>query len=228
MKENSIIELIIPDNCSIDFVRETLEFYRQKHMIVQVVFRGKSIYSNSLTLEEDIYYAYYNVKGEEYRIIKKIENKITGLKEELKDLNEIKKDNIYRFFLNYARQFVREDIINEFIDDMITTYECKDGLPLLKDVTMILSIVDETNPSYMSIKGQRLKLFNFFQTKITKDDHPGLDIAISIALKYTKYPELLKKCLYFTSLNDVEQRIDDEIDDNYKLLSKIRKYQKKE
>jgi len=222
MMENDVMELNIPDDYSIDFIKKTLNYYRENHIIIKVTFRGKSIYSHSPSLDQDIYCAYYNVTFQEYYKVKELAEKIEMLKEKREYLLKIKENNMYRFYINYAIQFVRKDKIDDFLNEMIINYSLDDGVFLLKDITTVLSIVDEMQQPCRNMNETRSKLFNFFQTKITEDDQIRLDMAIDTALNYTKYPELLRQFLYFDSLADVEQSLDDEISENVKNMNKTK------
>ena len=201
---------------NIEEIENEIINYRNKLILVKFIINEHVIYSNSNNIKDELYLAYYNITKEELNAIKELEKEKNKLKDDIRNIHELKNNRLFNFYLGLSLVHIKDDLKDEFKLEMVRKYSYYQE-NLIKYVVAILIAISK------NIDTISLSLFNIFNTISNEYDKETLLEALDIVLKYSKNYKLLTKNLYAGALDNLQNTVFKKIDANDLKIQELKK-----
>ena len=201
---------------NIEEIENEIINYRNKLILVKFIINEHVIYSNSNNIKDELYLAYYNITKEELNAIKELEKEKNKLKDDIRNIHELKNNRLFNFYLGLSLVHIKDDLKDEFKLEMVRKYSYYQE-NLIKYVVAILIAISK------NIDTISLSLFNIFNTISNEYDKETLLEALDVVLKYSKNYKLLTKNLYAGALDNLQNTVFKKIDANDLKIQELKK-----
>lgn len=218
----NVLVLDFNDDCTLEEIKEEMEFYQENCQVVMTTINGIKVFSNDPQFDQIFERLSLNLTEEQYKELKHIERNNKNLEKMIDSANNIENVEHFRFYYGLAKTLIKPDKIDDF-EIFINCSEESDIKDLILATQIMLAMEQE---SQLQIYREINKIISTIRLRVYEDEinlAVTLNNALRLVRNFAIKGELIDDIFFKGTTLDYKNKILKQIQNNNQQIEKIKK-----